>query len=236
MSTIHNGDAPHGPLRHPRDPFHPDFSRPADCACVPGFHADGPVRVLLVNGAPRSDGSWGGEAAKTWRLTELARATLDGDGVASEVLDLGVVPFDDEDWADTVRAAWQAAHGIIVLAPAQGDAVDGLRAVLARPGTRELLAERVYGIVVHGEMAAIRHARGELADWLDGLGLVDSDSFGPLTSFVGYYEPEDGELMGAEPDFEQEVRNVASAVHKAVTELRAGRVTGVAGTSALTAP
>lgn len=223
MSTIHNGHAPDAPQRQQ---FHPVLRRRSDLEPELAARLEGPVRVLLVNGAARSDGSWAGEAAKTWRLTELARERLAADGVTTEVLDLGVAPSDG--WAEAVRASWLSAHAVIVIAPAHGDALDGMREVLLRPDTRALLADRAYGIVVHGDMAAICQARGALADWLDGLGLVDSDSFGPLNKFVGYYEPdEDGAPAGADPVDEEEVQNVARAVHKAVTELRAGRLAGV---------
>ena len=237
MSTIHNGHAPDVPAR---EQFQPHLRRKSDALPAPATRLDGPVRVLLINGAPRSDGSWAGEAAKTWRLTELARATLAAEGVATEVLDLGVMPSGEDraGWAEAVRAGWLAAHGVIVLAPAHGDALDGMREVLVRLEQRELLADRVYGIVVHGDMAAIRLARGALSEWLDGLGLVDSDSFGPLNKFVGYYEPDedaesDGNPAAADPVDEEEVQNVARAVHKAVTELRAGRLAGVTCAPAL---
>src|SRR5690606_20134269 len=143
---------------------------------------------------------------------------------ATNILDLGLAPS-----GESIRAALAAAHGLIVLAPAHGAALDGMRSALARPhsGVSALLSDRAYGLVVHGDMAAICQARGALADWLDGLELVESDSFGPLTRFVGYYEPDEhGDAEGAEPDVEEECRNVARAVHKAVTELRAGRLAG----------
>lgn len=224
MSTVHKALAPDS---SGRDHFHPGLATNADAAACVAPQADGPARIVLVNGAPRSDGSWAGEAARTWRLTELARAALQSEGAITEVLDLGLALSDA-----AIREALLAAHGIIVLAPAHGDALDGMRHALNEPQLRALLAERAYGLVVHGDMTAICRARGALADWLDGLGLVDSDSFGPLTRFVGYYEPEQDELEPAEPDIEEESRNVARAVHKAVTELRAGRLAGapLAGT------
>lgn len=217
MSTVHTGPAPES---SGRDHYHPSLATDAAAACV-AAQADGPARIVLVNGAPRSDGSWAGEAARTWRLTELARTTLQSEGAVTEVLDLGLALCDA-----AIREALLAAHGIIVLAPAHGDALDRMRHALNEPQLRARLAERAYGLVVHGDMAAICHARGALAGWLDGLGWVDSDSFGPLTRFIGYYEPEQDELEPAEADIEEESRNVARAVHKAVTELRAGRLAG----------
>ncbi|OZI60148.1 flavodoxin family protein [Bordetella genomosp. 11] len=49
---------------------------------------DTPSRVLLIAGASRNDGTCPGEMSKTWRLTNIARAELDGAGMETEVLDL----------------------------------------------------------------------------------------------------------------------------------------------------
>ena len=58
------------------------------------------------------------------------------------------------------------------------------------------------------------------------MGLVDSGSFGQLDRFVGYYESyaESHEALDRDTDFQEDVRNVARAVAKAVEELRAGRL------------
>jgi hypothetical protein len=228
MSTIHHGHGPragHEPIHPVVAAPHPERRKRLEAAPAPSS----PARLLLINAAARSDGSWAGEAAKTWRLTELARQTLEAEGAATEVLDLGLAPpgGPQDAWADAIRAKWAGAHGIVVLAPAALDTLDVIRRVLAEPRRARELEDRAYGIVVHGAPACIGHARAALADWLDGLGLVDSDSFGPLNRYVGYHE-EDGTWNGAEPDYEEEVRNVARAVHKAVTELRAGRLAGTA--------
>jgi multimeric flavodoxin WrbA len=47
-----------------------------------------PSRVLLVCGASRNDGTCPGEMSKTWRLTKIARETLEGQGLQVDVLDL----------------------------------------------------------------------------------------------------------------------------------------------------
>ncbi|XYJ09486.1 flavodoxin family protein [Telluria sp. B2] len=53
-----------------------------------------PSRILLINGAARNDGSCPGEMSKTWRLTQLARETLDGQGIQTDVLDLSRIISD----------------------------------------------------------------------------------------------------------------------------------------------
>lgn len=53
-----------------------------------------PSRILLINGAARNDGSCPGEMSKTWRLTQLARETLAGQGIETDVLDLSRIISD----------------------------------------------------------------------------------------------------------------------------------------------
>ena len=49
---------------------------------------DGPCRVLLINGSPRSEHTCPGEMSKSWRLIEIAREALQGEGIEATVLDL----------------------------------------------------------------------------------------------------------------------------------------------------
>jgi hypothetical protein len=88
------------------------------------------------------------------------------------------------------------------------------------------LANRAYGVVVHGDVAGIEMTRRGLTDWLDWMGLVDSGSFAKLDRYVGYFESyaESHEALDRDIGFQEEVRNVARAVAKAVEELRAGRL------------
>jgi multimeric flavodoxin WrbA len=47
-----------------------------------------PVRVLLINGSPRSEHTCPGEMSKSFRLTQLAREVFEAGGAAVEFLDL----------------------------------------------------------------------------------------------------------------------------------------------------
>jgi multimeric flavodoxin WrbA len=49
---------------------------------------DGPCRVLLVNGSPRSEHTCPGEMSKSYRLIEIARDALEGENVSVRILDL----------------------------------------------------------------------------------------------------------------------------------------------------
>jgi hypothetical protein len=86
------------------------------------------------------------------------------------------------------------------------------------------LAGRVYGLVVHGDVAGIEGSRRGLSDWLDWMGFIDAGSQARLDRYVGYYEPyaTSHNALDADTAMQTEVRNVASAVGNAVKALRAG--------------
>jgi multimeric flavodoxin WrbA len=151
---------------------------------------------------------------------------------------------------------WVLAHGIIILTPVywyQAPSVLKLmidRLVCADGGNpdpssthgkhaieaKELelagwdypkhLANRMYGLVVHGDVAGIETTRRSLEDWLDWMGLVDAGSFARLDRYIGYYESyaESHEALDRDTAVQEEVRNVARAVADGVSDLRAGRI------------
>jgi len=88
------------------------------------------------------------------------------------------------------------------------------------------LAGRVYGLVVHGDVAGIEGVRRALSDWLDWMGLVDAGPKARLDRYIGYYEPyaTSHDALDRDRDVQEEVRNVARAVITAVREARAGRL------------
>ncbi|HWI83702.1 flavodoxin family protein [Ramlibacter sp.] len=51
-------------------------------------------RILVINGATRNDGTCPGEMAKSFRLAQIARATLDGGDVEVDLLDLSRLASD----------------------------------------------------------------------------------------------------------------------------------------------
>ena len=88
------------------------------------------------------------------------------------------------------------------------------------------LSGRAYGLVVHGDVAGIEGLRRGLSDWLDWMGLIDAGAMSKLDRFIGYYESyaESHAVLDADLAIQEEVRNVARAVGKAVTELRKGHL------------
>jgi multimeric flavodoxin WrbA len=88
------------------------------------------------------------------------------------------------------------------------------------------LAGRAYGVVVHGDVAGIEGARRSLCDWLDWMGFIDAGVQARLDRYIGYYAPyaTSHEALDQDNAVQDETRNVALAVAKAVVELRAGRL------------
>lgn len=173
------------------------------------------TRVLLINGSQHDEG--------TCRLIGLARELFEADGLETDVLDPAVHRSAD------VYEKWLFAHAVMIIAPAGASTfaqhvkppIDRLTAA----GYTAHFAERAYGVVVHGHSTAIDSTRYLLTGWLDGMGMVDSDSFATLDRHLGYREGDAAEAPNdGEANCHDEVRNVARAVRNAVTELRAGRL------------
>lgn len=85
---------------------------------------------------------------------------------------------------------------------------------------------RVYGVLVHGDVAGIESVRRNLCDWLDWMGLVDAGAQARLDRYIGYYEPyaTSHETLDADLDVQSETSNVARAVSRAVSDLRSGKL------------
>ncbi|MEO8628786.1 MAG: NAD(P)H-dependent oxidoreductase, partial [Betaproteobacteria bacterium] len=161
-----------------------------------------------------------------------------------------------DDWMNEIYQRWSAAHGVIIVTPVywyqtpsplklmidrlvcadgghpdpsstHGKHAETAKAIeLAGWDYPKHLAGRVYGRVVHGDVAGIEGVRRSLSDWLDWMGLIDAGTHARLDRFIGYYKPyatSHDELDRDEP-MQEEVRNVARAVVIAVRELRAGQL------------
>ena len=174
------------------------------------------ARVLLINGAENDE--------RTTRMIALSRELLEAEGMEVDLLDPAVHRPTD------VYEKWLFAHAVLVIAPAGNSAIATCfkPAIdrMASAGYPVQLADRAYGVVVHGDSEAAEQSRRALTGWFDQLGMVDSDSFAILDRYVGYQESfQGGEPARADEDYQAEVRNVALAVSSAVNDLRAGRLT-----------
>ena len=160
------------------------------------------------------------------------------------------------DWMAEIYERWTAAHGVIIISPvywyqspsplklmidrlvcADGGNPDPTSTSGKKPEKAKAiemagwnypkhLSGRVYGLVVHGDVAGIEGSRRSLSDWLDWMGFIDSGAQSKLDRFIGYYEPyaTSHDALDADTAMQEETRNVARAVAKTVVELRSGRL------------
>jgi len=159
-----------------------------------------------------------------------------------------------DDWMAEIYEQWVSAHGVILVAPtywyqspsplklmidrlvcADGGNPDpstthGKKAAEAKAMEEKgwdypkHLAGRVFGLVVHGDVAGVESHRRNLSDWLHWMGLVDAGSLSQLDRYIGYFEPYSSshEALDGDENVQEEARNVARAVVAAVKMLREG--------------
>src|ERR1700741_2202332 len=98
------------------------------------------------------------------------------------------------------------------------------------------LAGRVYGVVVHGDVSGAESVRRALCDWLDWMELIDAGEAARLDRMIGYFKPyaTSHEELDKDEAVQEEVRNAARALGRAIADMRAGRPTPPA--SGLTPP
>ncbi|HEY9023324.1 MAG TPA: flavodoxin family protein [Burkholderiaceae bacterium] len=163
------------------------------------------------------------------------------------------------DWMNEIYPRWVAAHGIVIVSPVYWyQSPSPLKLMMDRlvcadggnpdPSTThgkkvaeakalelqgwdypQHLAGRVYGVMVHGDVAGIDSARRTLGDWLDWMGLVDAGHPALLDRYIGYWKPyaTSHEELDLDVAVQQEARNVALAVAHAVRALRSGTLAEV---------
>jgi len=163
------------------------------------------------------------------------------------------------DWMNEIYPRWAAAHGVIIASPvywyqspsalklmidrlvcADGGNPDpssthGKDAAAAKAlelqgwDYPQHLAGRVYGLLVHGDVAGVESSRRNLVDWLDWMGLVDAGEQSRLDRYIGYWRPyaTSHEDLDLDLPVQQEARNLALSVAHAVKELRTGTLAAV---------
>ncbi|VCU70914.1 NADPH-dependent FMN reductase [Pigmentiphaga humi] len=160
------------------------------------------------------------------------------------------------DWMNEIYERWAAAHGVVIVTPTYWyQSTSSLKLMIDRlvcadggnpdptstsgkdPAKAKALemqgwpypkhlAGRVYGLVVHGDVAGIEGQRRALADWLDWMGLIAAGASGRLDRYIGYYEPyaTSHQALDRDEGVQEETRNVGRAMCRAVDALRAGRL------------
>jgi multimeric flavodoxin WrbA len=160
------------------------------------------------------------------------------------------------DWMAEIYERWVAAHAVVIVTPvhwyqspsplklmidrlvcADGGNPDptsthGKNPAKAKAlelqgwGYPKHLDKRVYGVVVHGDVAGIEGSRRALCDWLDWMGLIDAGAEARLDRFIGYYEPyaTSHDALDQDQAIQKETLNVARAVARVTAALRKGEL------------
>jgi multimeric flavodoxin WrbA len=144
------------------------------------------------------------------------------------------------DWMAEIYERWTLAHAIVIVTPVywyqspsplklmidrlvcadggnpdptstSGKKPDKAKALeMAGWSYPQHLAGRVYGLIVHGDVAGVEESRRALSDWLDWMGFFDAGTQGRLDRYVGYFEPyaTSHEALDKEESLQEEARNV----------------------------
>ncbi|HEX4233309.1 MAG TPA: flavodoxin family protein [Caldimonas sp.] len=160
------------------------------------------------------------------------------------------------DWMNEIYERWVAAHAIVIVTPTHWYSTSSAlklmidRLVCADGGNPDPtsthgkkpeeakalelkgwsypkhLAGRIYGLVVHGDVAGIEGSRRVLSDWLDWIGLIDAGHRARLDRYIGYYEPyaTSHEALDHDQAVREETRQVARAVAQITRAMRAGEL------------
>lgn len=161
-----------------------------------------------------------------------------------------------QDWMAEIYERWTAAHAVVIVTPvywyqspsplklmidrlvcADGGNPDPTRTSGKDPVKAKALevagwdypkhlAGRVYGLLVHGDVAGVENSRRMLSDWLDWMGLIDAGPQARLDRYIGYYEPyaTSHEALDRDEAVQEEARNVGRAVVRAVSALGRGQL------------
>lgn len=161
-----------------------------------------------------------------------------------------------QDWMADIYERWTAAHAVVIAAPvywyqspsplklmidrlvcADGGNPDPTRTSGKNPAKAKALemagwdypkhlAGRVYGLMVHGDVAGVENSRRMLSDWLDWMGLIAAGPQARLDRHIGYYEPyaTSHEALDRDDAVREEARNVGRAVAHAASALRSGKL------------
>jgi multimeric flavodoxin WrbA len=88
------------------------------------------------------------------------------------------------------------------------------------------LAGRVFSVVVHGDAAGVDGLRDALSNWLGDMGLIAAGHLSQLGAYVGYMKPyaTSHDELDQDTAFQDEVRNAARALVRAVKQLRRGEL------------
>ena len=88
------------------------------------------------------------------------------------------------------------------------------------------LKGRVFSVVVHGDVEGVENVRRSLADWLRFMQLKPAGPAAELDRYIGYWKPyaTSHDELDKDECVQEEVRNAARTLLRAVQEQRAGKL------------
>jgi len=88
------------------------------------------------------------------------------------------------------------------------------------------LEGRVFSVVVHGDVEGVENVRRALADWLRFMHLNPAGPTAELDRYIGYWQPyaTSHEELDKDEAIQEEVRNAARTLLRAVQEQRSGKL------------
>jgi multimeric flavodoxin WrbA len=88
------------------------------------------------------------------------------------------------------------------------------------------LRDRLFAVVVHGDVEGGENVRRAIADWLGSLHLVAAGGKAEIDRYIGYWKPYASSHAELDMDkaVQQEVANAAQTLLEAVLAARAGRL------------
>jgi len=106
------------------------------------------------------------------------------------------------------------------------DAEEAKRLELAGWDYPRHLAGRIFSVVVHGDVEGAENVRRSLSDWLSSIKLDPAGATAELDRYIGYWEPyaTNHKALDRDKAVQEEVRNAARTLAKAVMDRRAGRL------------
>lgn len=88
------------------------------------------------------------------------------------------------------------------------------------------LEGRMFSVIVHGDVEGAENVRRSLADWLRFMQLKPAGPSAELDRYIGYWKPyaTSHDELDKDTDVQEEVRNAARTLLRAVKEQRAGKL------------
>jgi multimeric flavodoxin WrbA len=159
-----------------------------------------------------------------------------------------------QDWMNAIYPMWVEAHGIMIVTPVHWyQASTPLKAMIdrlvcadggnpdptsthgkdaARAKELELegwsyprhLKDRLYSVVVHGDVEGAENVRRSISDWLSFMELRPAGRQAELDRYIGYWEPyaTSHDALDKDEGIQGEVRNAARTLLAGVAAHRAG--------------